>query len=346
MLKIDSMVYCKPFAGDIPISGFYGKRINPFTGKEELHGGIDFATPTGTPLYCVDGGKVVWSRWDPAGGGEMILIKADSDGGMALYLHLSQRLISEGSKVKTGQLIGYSGRTGNVTGPHLHFEFWRAVNPLIAGITQVAVGKPAIWSNQWKEPSFFTQKTENITKIFPVPGMGIASLAKKAGYQHYNSIEVWDRIATLNEEVDHSALSLKADQLYAVDTNPGLWESLNLKPREIQPPNKAEQEQEKINEPKENKAGEIVADSPKNNTDKNTDKEKLSPLEFVKGAERVGGLTAGIVLILGYIAQTFLASSDVQVNIPPELLPALVVLAKSFLTLSQNNPEKKRGKPS
>ncbi|MFD5596331.1 peptidoglycan DD-metalloendopeptidase family protein [Streptomyces griseorubiginosus] len=84
------------------------------------HTGVDFVVPTGTPLKAVAAGTVVSAGWGGAYGNQVV-IKLN-DGYYAQYAHLSQLSVSAGQTVSEDQQIGLSGATGNVTGPHLHFE--------------------------------------------------------------------------------------------------------------------------------------------------------------------------------------------------------------------------------
>ncbi|MFH0515993.1 M23 family metallopeptidase [Streptomyces sp. M41] len=84
------------------------------------HTGVDFSAPTGTPLKAVGAGTVVSAGWGGAYGNQVVIQLAD--GHYAQYAHLSSLSVSSGQSVSAGQEIGLSGATGNVTGPHLHFE--------------------------------------------------------------------------------------------------------------------------------------------------------------------------------------------------------------------------------
>ncbi|WP_344599749.1 M23 family metallopeptidase [Streptomyces glaucus] len=84
------------------------------------HTGVDFVVPTGTSLKAVAAGTVVSAGWGGAYGNQVV-IKLD-DGHYAQYAHLSSLSVSTGQTVTAGQQVGLSGATGNVTGPHLHFE--------------------------------------------------------------------------------------------------------------------------------------------------------------------------------------------------------------------------------
>ncbi|MFI6034638.1 peptidoglycan DD-metalloendopeptidase family protein [Streptomyces sp. NPDC051315] len=84
------------------------------------HTGVDFVVPTGTSLKAVAAGTVVSAGWGGAYGNQVVVRLAD--GNYAQYAHLSALSVSAGQTVSAGQQVGLSGATGNVTGPHLHFE--------------------------------------------------------------------------------------------------------------------------------------------------------------------------------------------------------------------------------
>ena len=84
------------------------------------HTGVDFVVPTGTSLKAVGAGTVVSAGWGGAYGNQVVIRLAD--GHYAQYAHLSSLSVSAGQTVTEGQQVGLSGATGNVTGPHLHFE--------------------------------------------------------------------------------------------------------------------------------------------------------------------------------------------------------------------------------
>ncbi|MFJ9542670.1 peptidoglycan DD-metalloendopeptidase family protein [Streptomyces sp. NPDC101225] len=84
------------------------------------HTGVDFVVPTGTTVKAVGSGTVVSAGWGGAYGNQVVIRLAD--GHYAQYAHLSQISVSAGQAVTAGQQLGLSGATGNVTGPHLHFE--------------------------------------------------------------------------------------------------------------------------------------------------------------------------------------------------------------------------------
>lgn len=83
-----------------------------------VHSGVDFSAPAGTPLYAIEGGKVVAAEWQGAAG-KAVTIKTDS-GHHILYGHMNSMAVAKGDTVKKGDVIGRVGSTGNSTGPHLH----------------------------------------------------------------------------------------------------------------------------------------------------------------------------------------------------------------------------------
>jgi murein DD-endopeptidase MepM/ murein hydrolase activator NlpD len=106
-----------------PISGSYvstGYQSSSSLWSSGSHTGIDFHASTGTSVHAVGSGTVVEAGWGGAYGNQ-IVIKMN-DGTYTQYGHLSSIGVSVGQTVTPGQQIGLSGATGNVTGPHLHFE--------------------------------------------------------------------------------------------------------------------------------------------------------------------------------------------------------------------------------
>ena len=104
------------------VSSGYGMRRHPVLGYSKMHKGMDFAAPTGTPIYAAGDGTIEkLGRWSAYG--NYIRIRHNGDIKTA-YAHMSKyaKGLSAGSRVKQGQVIGYVGATGRVTGAHLHYE--------------------------------------------------------------------------------------------------------------------------------------------------------------------------------------------------------------------------------
>lgn len=118
-----------PAQGEIN-SGF-GYRIHPVFRIRKFHTGIDISSDYGSPIVAAEEGLVIFSGWW-GGYGKVVMI--DHGGGIiTLYAHCSVLLVSEGQKVRRGEVIARVGSTGISTGPHLHFEVRKngvPVNPL------------------------------------------------------------------------------------------------------------------------------------------------------------------------------------------------------------------------
>jgi murein DD-endopeptidase MepM/ murein hydrolase activator NlpD len=98
----------------------YGWRIDPFTGRQSFHEGIDFMASPGTPILAAAAGVVVASEYHAQYGN---MIEVDHGSGLVTrYAHCSKRLAQVGDVVMKGAKIGEVGTSGRVTGPHLHFE--------------------------------------------------------------------------------------------------------------------------------------------------------------------------------------------------------------------------------
>jgi murein DD-endopeptidase MepM/ murein hydrolase activator NlpD len=98
----------------------YGMRIDPFSGQQAMHEGIDFVVDVGTPVVAAAGGVVQFAGFHPQYG-NMIDIDHGNDL-ITRYAHLSRVMVKEGDMVQRGRRIADSGNTGRTTGPHLHFE--------------------------------------------------------------------------------------------------------------------------------------------------------------------------------------------------------------------------------
>ncbi|MDG6774809.1 peptidoglycan DD-metalloendopeptidase family protein [Thiomicrorhabdus sp. ZW0627] len=103
-------------------SRFQPKRYHPVLQKWRAHRGVDYGGPIGTPIHVTGNGKIVFRGW---GHGYGNYIKVQHAGKyMTVYGHMSKfGKFKKGSWVKQGDIIGYIGKTGLATGPHLHYEF-------------------------------------------------------------------------------------------------------------------------------------------------------------------------------------------------------------------------------
>ncbi|OGT37185.1 MAG: peptidase M23, partial [Gallionellales bacterium RIFOXYD2_FULL_52_7] len=100
-------------------SSNFGWRIDPFTGKNAMHEGVDYMVQAGTPVYASAGGVVVYADYHPQYG-NMVEIDHGNDI-VTRYAHASRLLTKVGVVVRRGQMIARVGSTGRSTGNHLHF---------------------------------------------------------------------------------------------------------------------------------------------------------------------------------------------------------------------------------
>lgn len=102
-------------------SEFDLKRMHPIHKSIRAHRGIDYAAPTGTPVFAAGDGRVMAAGYSNANGKYVFI--AHGDQFVTKYLHLNKFFVKPGQRVKQQQLIGQVGSTGYATGPHLHYEF-------------------------------------------------------------------------------------------------------------------------------------------------------------------------------------------------------------------------------
>lgn len=113
------------------MSSPFGYRTDPFTGASRMHTGLDFAMKIGNPVYATGDGVVESVKFEFFGYGNSITIK-HGFGYETIYAHLNSVKVIEGMRVKRGDCIGESGKSGRSSGPHLHYEVvykGRKVNP-------------------------------------------------------------------------------------------------------------------------------------------------------------------------------------------------------------------------
>jgi murein DD-endopeptidase MepM/ murein hydrolase activator NlpD len=128
-MSVRALLMKTPIDGARQTSGF-GFRLHPILGYSRLHQGVDFASPSGTPIQAAGAGTVQFAGWH-GGHGKTVILR-HQNGLETLYGHMSQISVRAGQRVAQGQSIGAVGSTGLSTGPHLHYEIHlagRAVNP-------------------------------------------------------------------------------------------------------------------------------------------------------------------------------------------------------------------------
>ena len=102
-------------------SNFNPRRKHPVTGSVKAHRGVDYVAPIGTPIKAAGSGRVIQSGYNKYNG-NYIFIRHNNTY-TTKYLHLTKKLVRRGQFVQQGDTIGTLGKTGRVTGAHLHYEF-------------------------------------------------------------------------------------------------------------------------------------------------------------------------------------------------------------------------------
>jgi murein DD-endopeptidase MepM/ murein hydrolase activator NlpD len=103
----------------VHVTSAFGWRRHPVTGRRAFHNGVDYGGPVGSPVYAVAEGRVEEVSETAYGGKQIVLRHADNT--RTYYLHLHRFMVQRGQHVRPRQQIAQMGRTGRVTGPHLHF---------------------------------------------------------------------------------------------------------------------------------------------------------------------------------------------------------------------------------
>jgi murein DD-endopeptidase MepM/ murein hydrolase activator NlpD len=143
----------KPVLAGIMRSGF-GLRRHPILGYTKMHTGVDWAAPSGTPIYASGNGIIEKVGWE-SGYGKYIRVR-HNNGYETAYGHMTAfaRGMNEGTRVRQGQVIGFVGSTGLSTGSHLHYEILvngRFVDPMRIKLPRGRVLEGALLANFDKE---------------------------------------------------------------------------------------------------------------------------------------------------------------------------------------------------
>ncbi|MGB3618048.1 MAG: peptidoglycan DD-metalloendopeptidase family protein [Catalinimonas sp.] len=128
---LEAIPAIRPLQNNNRVGSGFGKRIDPVYKTIKMHGGVDFAAPTGTKIYATGDGVVKKARYN---GGYGKCVELDHGFGYkSLYGHMSKIMVKPGQRVKRGDVIGLVGSTGKSTGPHLHYEILKnntRINPI------------------------------------------------------------------------------------------------------------------------------------------------------------------------------------------------------------------------
>lgn len=153
-----------PVKGNFPVTLAFGEVYQGST-----HKGIDFGVPEGTPVYAVAAGTVLVSGFQAGGyGWHVILLHEDGSG--SVYAHLCKKGLEPGMSVREGAIVGYSGNTGNSSGPHLHFEYRQTASYLSTTVN----------------PADYFNINQSFSPVYAVP----QSHAVPAGHNLINDLHV------------------------------------------------------------------------------------------------------------------------------------------------------------
>lgn len=154
-------------------SNFSTRRLHPVHKTYRPHYGVDYAAPTGTPVYATANGTVV-KRERRSGNGKFVQLR-HGNGYETFYLHLSRyaKGVGVGSKVKQGDLIGYVGMTGTATAPHLDYRVkhnGKWLNPRKLDLP------PASPVTQERMPEYALRRDELLQQLEQIPGTESATV--------------------------------------------------------------------------------------------------------------------------------------------------------------------------
>lgn len=168
------------------ITSPFGTRIHPITGQRKTHHGIDYGSPSGTPIYAVAEGVVTVSGYDEFSGNKVAIRHRDNS--ESWYMHMSVRGVGVGAHVAPRQVIGKVGSTGRSTGPHLHLGFKNEKGVWINPASKTMIAAPKLTGER------LARLQKEVAEIRQQIDLTLAAPAVKAN----DSTEVLVRMRTLN----------------------------------------------------------------------------------------------------------------------------------------------------
>jgi murein DD-endopeptidase MepM/ murein hydrolase activator NlpD len=119
----DSIPVLAPVTGPSSVSRGYGVALDPFSGKRRQHSGIDFVAEPGSPVIATASGTIQRVENHPIWGKKVVIVHSSSY--TTGYSHLGEVKVSQGKRVRRGDVIGLIGLSGLSSGPHVHYEVWQ-----------------------------------------------------------------------------------------------------------------------------------------------------------------------------------------------------------------------------
>jgi murein DD-endopeptidase MepM/ murein hydrolase activator NlpD len=143
-------------------SNFSARRLDPVTHQWQSHDGVDLAAPTGTPVHATARGTISYIGWE-TGYGKIVVID-NVPPYQTAFAHLSRfaKGLHRGSHVRRGQVIGFVGKTGWATGPHLHYEV-RVADMARNPLTVTLPGDTPLRGDERKR---FAQRANQLAALF------------------------------------------------------------------------------------------------------------------------------------------------------------------------------------
>lgn len=143
-------------------SRFSNGRLHPVLKIVRPHHGIDYAAPTGTPVYALGDGRIIHKGWDTKGGGNYLKIRHNSVY-TTVYMHLQgfAKGIAQGTQVRQGDLIGFVGSTGMSTGPHLDFRVFKNDRP----VDPLKIESPSAEPVKETNKQYFLQHADSLKSV-------------------------------------------------------------------------------------------------------------------------------------------------------------------------------------
>ena len=174
-------------------SRFSNSRYHPVLKRYRAHHGVDYAAPTGTPVYAIGSGRVIAKGYQANGGGNYLKVKHNSVY-TTTYMHLSRfaKGIKVGSTVAQKEVIGYVGATGLATGPHLDFRVFENGNPINPLTIKSQPKKPVSETNM---PQFSIVRDSVIQMLKNIPDL----LQKHPEIEADTTFETIDEVIALEK---------------------------------------------------------------------------------------------------------------------------------------------------
>lgn len=206
------------------LSSDFGYRFHPIKHAETLHRGVDFAAPEGSVFYAAKAGVVEYA--EERGDLGLTIAIRHNDGSVTRYGHAQQSLVKAGDLVAHLAPIGHVGKTGNVTGPHLHFELivnGEHVDP--TAYSQVAEGEGGI--DYWLSKILSSQQRELLGEREDLKSQDPLSLQQSHATDATKPAEVsvWKKAAEISKQTGYSIYQT----LYVIEKlNPRAFKAGNV----------------------------------------------------------------------------------------------------------------------